>query len=66
MERYIETNLFQFLEQAHNLSDIASYDAIHVGKQSYRFIWASLRENLSSGFPDKARFKSVSSATETS
>ena len=29
-------------------------------------IWASSQENLSSGFPKKASFKSVSSATETS
>ena len=30
------------------------------------YIWASTLQNLSSGFPTKARLKSVSSATETS
>ena len=46
------------------LSTFGNAGSTHVSKQA--FSWAATRENLSSGFSDKVRFKPACSATETS
>ena len=47
-------------------ANLLSQESKRITHHIFSLSWASPRENLSSGGSDKARFKPVSSATETS